>query len=73
MQCLNSVNVTYRGKASHASAAPWDGVNALDAAVMAYSGVSVLRQQFRPKWRVHGQFLSPSTPVVGDVTNGPCK
>ena len=29
-------------------------VNALDAAVMAYQNVSVLRQQMKPSWRVHG-------------------
>ena len=28
--------------------------NALDAAVMAYNSVSVLRQQMKPDWRVHG-------------------
>ncbi|MCI4395799.1 hypothetical protein PGIGA_G00196220 [Pangasianodon gigas] len=46
--------VKYHGRASHASAYPWEGVNALDAAVMAYSNISVLRQQLRPDWRVHG-------------------
>ena len=48
------VNVRYYGKASHASAFPWDGVNALDAAVMAYSGIAALRQHFKPTWRAHG-------------------
>lgn len=37
-----------------ASASPWDGVNALDAAVLAYQGVSVLRQQIHPTRRIHG-------------------
>ena len=32
------VNITYRGRASHAAAFPWEGINALDAAVMAYHG-----------------------------------
>ena len=48
------VSVTYTGKAAHAAAFPWEGVNALDAAVMAYTSVSVLRQQMKPTWRVHG-------------------
>lgn len=39
---------------AHASAAPWEGQNALDAAFLAYSAVSVLRQQIRPDHRVHG-------------------
>ena len=46
--------VTYRGKAAHAAAFPWEGVNALDAAVMAYTAISALRQQMKPSWRVHG-------------------
>ncbi|KAL5010057.1 hypothetical protein ScPMuIL_012362 [Solemya velum] len=49
-----SVTVTFHGKASHAAAFPWDGVNALDAAVMCYQTISCMRQQFRPTWRVHG-------------------
>ncbi|XP_026194882.1 peptidase M20 domain-containing protein 2-like [Anabas testudineus] len=51
---LDELSVKYYGKASHASAYPWEGVNALDAAVLAYNSVSVLRQQLRPDWRLHG-------------------
>ncbi|KAH9992985.1 hypothetical protein BJV74DRAFT_795679 [Russula compacta] len=39
---------------AHAGYAPWDGVNALDAAFVAYAGISALRQQIRPDQRVHG-------------------
>ena len=52
--CISSLQVTYTGKAAHAAAFPWEGVNALDAAVMAYTSISVLRQQMKPTWRVHG-------------------
>lgn len=45
----------YHGKASHAAAYPWEGVNALDAAVLAYNNISALRQQLRPEWRLHGE------------------
>ena len=45
--------VTYIGKAAHAAAFPWEGMNALDAAVMAYTSISVLRQQMKPTERVH--------------------
>jgi len=31
-----------------------EGTNALDAAFLAYSGISVLRQQIKPDHRVHG-------------------
>ena len=44
---------SYTGKTAHAAAYPWEGVNALDAAVMAYNSISVLRQQMKPTWRVH--------------------
>lgn len=50
-----SLCVKYHGKASHASAYPWEGVNALDAAVLAYNNVSVLRQQLKPDWKLHGE------------------
>lgn len=49
--------ITYKGCASHASVFPWQGTNALDAAVMAYSGISMMRQQMKPSWRVHGVIL----------------
>jgi len=48
-----NVVVTYKGHAAHAAAFPWEGINALDAAVMAYNNISVLRQQMKPTWRVH--------------------
>ncbi|ESO84063.1 hypothetical protein LOTGIDRAFT_211007 [Lottia gigantea] len=47
-------NVKFHGKASHAAGFPWEGINALDAAVLCYQSISCLRQQFKPKWRVHG-------------------
>ncbi|XP_062980953.1 xaa-Arg dipeptidase [Elgaria multicarinata webbii] len=50
----HDVTVKYYGKASHAAAYPWEGVNALDAAVLAYNNLSLLRQQMKPTWRVHG-------------------
>ncbi|XP_077160779.1 xaa-Arg dipeptidase-like [Paroedura picta] len=48
------MTVKYYGKTSHAAAYPWEGINALDAAVLAYNSLSVLRQQMKPAWRVHG-------------------
>ncbi|KAM6912449.1 peptidase M20 domain-containing protein 2-like [Xenentodon cancila] len=51
---IDEVSVKFHGRASHASAYPWEGVNALDAAVLAYNNISVLRQQLKPEWRLHG-------------------
>ena len=45
--------VSFTGKAAHAATHPWEGVNALDAAVMTYNSISLLRQQMKPDWRVH--------------------
>jgi len=47
-------DVEYHGREAHAAASPHVGVNALDAFVHAYNGVSVLRQQFETGDRVHG-------------------
>jgi len=41
----------FTGKTAHAALTPQDGINALDAAVLAYNGVSMLRQQILPAQR----------------------
>ncbi|KAG5641428.1 hypothetical protein DXG03_005244 [Asterophora parasitica] len=46
--------VEFHGTTAHAAAAPWEGRNALDAAVVAYSSISALRQQIKPDHRIHG-------------------
>ncbi|EIW79557.1 hypothetical protein CONPUDRAFT_154956 [Coniophora puteana RWD-64-598 SS2] len=48
--------VEYSGHSAHAALSPWEGQNALDAAVLAYTNISVLRQQLKPTNRVHGIF-----------------
>lgn len=47
-------NVVYTGQASHASAAPHLGRNALDGVVAGYSNIALLRQYFKPWQQVHG-------------------
>lgn len=44
--------VSFHGKNAHAGVQPWAGHNALDAAVAAYSTMSMLRQQIHPDERV---------------------
>lgn len=51
--CLG-FKVEYHGHPAHAGGTPWKGVNALDAAVAAYTSISMLRQQLKPEQRVHG-------------------
>jgi len=51
---VDHFDVIYHGKEAHASAAPWEGVNALDALTIAQVALGLLRQQLRPGDQVHG-------------------
>ena len=42
------------GKTAHASAAPYEGCNALDAVINFFNLVNALRQQTKPDARIHG-------------------
>lgn len=55
------ISLTFRPffYSAHAAAAPWEGINAQDCAVLAYTNISALRQQIHPSARVHGL-------IVGD-------
>jgi amidohydrolase len=53
---VQQVWARYYGKAAHAAAAPHQGRNALDAAVLGYLNVAALRQHIRPDERLHGIF-----------------
>lgn len=58
-RCLavDHFDVTFTGKEAHASAAPWEGVNALDALTISQVALGLLRQQFHPGDQVHGIVL----------------
>ncbi|MHA7217872.1 M20 family metallopeptidase [Arthrobacter sp. MDT1-48-3] len=47
------LTITFTGVEAHASAQPFMGRNALDAASLAYQGIGLLRQQLPPSDRVH--------------------
>ena len=56
---------TFTGRTAHAANAPWKGLNALDGAVHAYTGVALLRQQTHPS-----TVMSLAIPDSGgDATN----
>lgn len=59
MDCLaiQGLDVGFHGRAAHAAAAPWEGRNALDAAVLGYTSIAQMRQHIRPDERIHGIFL----------------
>ena len=48
------VDIEFWGKPSHAAAAPEKGINALDALILTYNGISALRQHVTPDIRIHG-------------------
>ncbi|HEX3981345.1 MAG TPA: M20 family metallopeptidase [Acidimicrobiales bacterium] len=51
---VSHFDVTFSGKSAHASAAPFEGVNAGDAMVVAQVALGLLRQQLQPGDQVHG-------------------
>lgn len=51
---LMSYQYNFHGKAAHASAAPWEGKNALNAAQLMFHGIDMLRQHVTPDVRMHG-------------------
>ena len=48
------IEARYIGKASHASAAPEEGIDAADAAVLAHTAIGLLRHHLDRSSRVHG-------------------
>ena len=61
---VSHFDVIYHGKTAHASAAPWEGVNAGDAMTIAQVALGLARQQLRPGDQVHGIVTSG-----GDAAN----
>ena len=55
--------VTFHGRASHAAAAPWDGVNALNAASLALNAIGLIRETFRDEdcVRIHANITQGGT------------
>ena len=51
---VSHFDVTFTGKSAHASASPWEGVNAGDAMTIAQVAIGMLRQQFHAGDQVHG-------------------
>ncbi|KAH8928304.1 amidohydrolase [Atractiella rhizophila] len=61
----------FTGHTAHAALAPWEGVNALDAAVTTYNSLAMLRQQLPPTHRVHSVIKSPEgAPFVQNIIPG---
>jgi amidohydrolase len=50
----SELKLEFLGKASHAAAAPEEGINALDALILTYNNINAIRPTFGPKDRVAG-------------------
>jgi len=61
----------FHGRAAHAAGAPEDGINALDAVVLLYNAISMLRQQMRSDVRIHGIILSGARRPTSSPTTRP--
>lgn len=48
------VAIEFFGKPAHAAGCPYDGINALDAQILTYQAIGVLRQQLSDRIRIHG-------------------
>lgn len=61
---ITGYDFKFTGKPSHASAAPHEGINALDAAILTFTNINALRQQIRDDARIHGIMIEG-----GDAVN----
>ncbi|MBI4215820.1 MAG: M20 family metallopeptidase [Chloroflexi bacterium] len=53
LACIG-LEVEFFGKAAHAAARPHEGINALEALILAYGNINSLRQHIRERARIHG-------------------
>ena len=53
---LSTYQYTFHGKAAHASAAPWEGNNALNGAQLMMHAVDMMRQHVTPDVRMHAVY-----------------
>jgi len=51
---IDSWSVEFFGKAAHAAGAPDEGINALDAMILLFNSVGLMRQQLREDAKIHG-------------------
>ena len=54
MIAIGGKDFKFTGKAAHAGANPYDGVNALDATILFFNNINALRQQIKDGTRIHG-------------------
>ena len=58
--------IKYTGKPAHAGAAPWDGINALNAAMLGLMAINMQRETFRDEDKIR---IHPIVTKGGDIVN----
>ncbi len=53
LACI-SLDVEFFGKSAHAAAQPYEGINALEALILAFNCINSLRQHIKEEARIHG-------------------
>ena len=48
------IRIEFKGRSSHASANPQEGINALDAMILTFNAIGLMRQQLPQDARIHG-------------------
>jgi amidohydrolase len=66
------VRIAFSGKAAHAAADPYNGINALNALIETFNGINALRQHVKSDARFHGVITDGGTApnVVPDFAAG---
>ena len=69
---VTHMHFEFTGRAAHASGDPEKGINALDAFVLAYNGISMLRQHIKEGARLHGFLIEGGTApnIIPERTRG---
>ncbi len=64
------VDIEFHGRSAHAAGCPQDGLNALDAQILVYNAISLLRQQLTDRIRIHGVIVEggQAPNVIPDYT-----
>lgn len=61
-KALAPIHVTFHGTPAHASGAPWKGRSAMDAMMLAFHGLEILREHIRDGCRIHYTILESTGP-----------
>lgn len=66
------IRIAFKGKASHASSNPQNGINALDALVLVFNAIGLMRQQLPKDVRIHGIVTKggDAPNIIPDFTEG---